>query len=299
MPLQQLVEYFNDRFEREHHASFRPFLLKKGLVTGLFGAIRINSCLTPLRLAFKSSHIVGHTAAISVTTQVVQHLYSYEIENLLMNSARQANEFESIINFDRLTRTVHLLNYLPLSHLQQVLFLEVDPRHILGIKQDHGAYFEEVILRCGLETRQVVITLAVNSSYGRYSTELITGLHNYRRHGYGLALKVEQAVLKDEVIELIRQAEPEYVCLSQPNLDQGEYAEILKALSALRAIILDVGGKSIIQHVENETVACLARTAGFDIVQGSYYEQLRGESLQYAPHLGNDIKRVVNGNTTN
>lgn len=296
MPLQQLVEYFNDRFEREHHASFRPFLLKKGLVTGLFGAMRINSSLSPLRLAFKSSTVIGHTAAISVTTQVVQHLYSYEIENLLLNSARQASEFESIINFDRLTRTVHLLNYLPLSHLQQVLFLEVDPRHILGIKQDHGAYFEEVILRCGLETRQVVITLTINSSYGRYATEIINGLNNYRQHGYRLALRINQTVPDDNTINLIHQVAPNYVYLAQPNLDQHEYIEILKDLLVLKSLIIEAGAQSILQYVDNETVACLARTAGFDIVQGTYYEQLRKESLQYAPHLGTDIKNAVNEN---
>ena len=29
MPIQELVEYFNDRLEREHRSRFRPFFLKK------------------------------------------------------------------------------------------------------------------------------------------------------------------------------------------------------------------------------------------------------------------------------
>ncbi len=147
MPLQHLVEYFNDRLGREHRSSFRPFILEDGKVSGLFGPIRIDSFFAPLRQTLKPTMIIGHTAQITVATNKTQHLYANEIENLLANNSVQATEFESIINFDRLCRTVHMLNYLTLAHLQGVLFLEVDPRHILGIKQDHGAYFEEVILR--------------------------------------------------------------------------------------------------------------------------------------------------------
>jgi hypothetical protein len=45
MPLQDLVEYFNDRLGREHRSSFRPFILEEGKVKGLFGPIRIDSFL--------------------------------------------------------------------------------------------------------------------------------------------------------------------------------------------------------------------------------------------------------------
>jgi len=96
-----------------------------------------------------------------------------------------------------------MLNYLTLSHLQGVLFLEVDPRHILGIKQDHGAYFEEVIVRCGLETKNVVIVLAVNSQYARYYQELINGLENYRHRGYQIALKFDYLPQEAEAFDLI------------------------------------------------------------------------------------------------
>ena len=158
LALQHLVEYFNDRLGREHHSSFRPFVVEDGKVSGLFGPIRIDSIFAPLRQALKPTVIVGHTAQITVAPNKTRHLlYANEIESLLANNSLKATEFESIINFDRLSRTVHMLNYLTLAHLQGILFLEVDPRHILGIKQDHGAYFEEVIAKCGMKTKNVVI----------------------------------------------------------------------------------------------------------------------------------------------
>jgi hypothetical protein len=65
-----------------------------------------------------------------------------------------------------------MLNYLVLAHLQGVLFLEVDPRHILGIKQDHGAYFEDVIRQCGLETKNVAIVLRASLKIAPISPNL-------------------------------------------------------------------------------------------------------------------------------
>ena len=201
MPLQDLVEYFNDRLGREHRSSFRPFVLEEGKVRGLFGPIRIDSFFAPLRQTLKPTVIVGHTAQITVAPNKTRHLYANEIENLLANNSVPATEFESIINFDRLSRTVHMLNYLTLSHLQGVLFLEVDPRHILGIKQDHGAYFQEVIAQCGLETKNIVIILAVNSQYARYYQELINGLDNYRRRGYQIWLNFDCFAQESEAFD--------------------------------------------------------------------------------------------------
>jgi hypothetical protein len=284
MPLEHLVEYFNDRLGREHRSSFRPFVLENGKVSGLFGPIRINSSFTPLRQTLKPTMIVGHTAQITVASNKTQHLYANEIENLLANNSVKATEFESIINFDRLCRTVHMLNYLTLSHLQGVLFLEVDPRHILGIKQDHGAYFEEVILRCGLETKNVVIVLAVNSQYARYYQELINGLENYRRRGYQLALnfdylaqalKFDNLLQESEAFDLIAKISPNYVSLSARNIeDQVHDDTLLAKLHQLSTQVVSVGGQSILQQIDENKSHLLARNTGFDLVEGGYYRAI-------------------------
>ena len=109
MPLQHLVEYFNDRLGREHRSSFRPFVLEKGKVSGLFGPIRIDSFFAPLRQTLKPNEIVGHKSKITVAPHKTQHLYANEIETLLANNSIQAADFESVINFDRLSRTVHIV----------------------------------------------------------------------------------------------------------------------------------------------------------------------------------------------
>jgi EAL domain-containing protein (putative c-di-GMP-specific phosphodiesterase class I) len=282
MPLQNLVEYFNDRLGREHRSSFRPFVLKDAKVGGLFGPIRIDSSFASLRQTLKPTEIVGHKAQITVAPNKTQHLYANEIETLLANSSVQAADFESIINFDRLSRTVHMLNYLTWAHLQSLLFLEVDPQHILGIKQDHGAYFQDVIAQCGLETKNIVIVLAVNSQYAPYYQELINGLDNYRRRGYQIALKFEYLGQESEAFKLIAKISPNYVSTSARNLaDQLHDDTLLTKLQQLQSQVTSVGGQSLLQQVDEKKSDLLARNAGFDLVEGSYYSAIAFDYLSH------------------
>jgi hypothetical protein len=280
MPLQHLVEYFNDRFAQEHRSSFRPFILENGNVNGLFGPIRISSLFAPLRQTLKPAVIVGHTAQIKVDTYEAPYLHSNEIENLLANGYSESVNFESIINFDRLCRTVHMLNYLPLSTLDSVLFLEVDPRHILGVKQDHGAYFEEVIVRCGLETRYIVIVMAVNSQYARYYQELLNGLANYRQRGYQIALRFDFLIQESQAFHLIEKLSPNFVSLSARYLDQIPDNTKLAKLHDLKKLVVSIGGQSVLQQIDRKKSELLARNTGFDWVHGDYYEDsVIGQSL--------------------
>jgi len=267
MPLQNLVDYFNDRFGQEHRSSFRPFILEEGTISALFGPIKIGSVFSPIRQALKPAEIIGHASKLKVSTHEVQHLYSDEIENLLTNQPHQAGDFESIINFDRLSRTVHMLNYLPLTHLQGALFVEVDPRHILGIKQDHGAYFEEVIRQCGLITKNVVIVMAVNSHYADIIKNwlpawIITGA------GLSTALKFDYVVTQEsQSFELITKLSPNYVSLSARHLDQVRDNTMFEKLRDLRERVASAGGQTILQQIDQKKSESLARNAGFDLVQ--------------------------------
>jgi hypothetical protein len=272
MPLQNLADYFNDRFGQEHRSSFRPFLLENEVISTLFGQIKISSLFLPIRLAQKPDEIIGHAAKLKVSTHDVQYLYSDEIENLLNNRPHADNNFESIIDFDRLSRTTHMLNYLPLAHLQGSLFLEVDPRHILGIKKDHGAYFEDVINHCGLETNNIVITMSVSSPYAKHYPALIAGLSNYRIRGYKIALKFDYVAQEEQSFDLITQLSPNYVSLSARSFDQLHDDTQPDKLRHLNAQVEIAGGQSILQQIDQHSAALLAEITGFTLVQGAYYE---------------------------
>ena len=284
MPLQQLVEYFNDRLEQEHNTGFRPFVLEQGAVHGLYGPIRIGSRLSPIRQTLNSAQIIGHTAQLTVAANQSGEIQGSELENLLAFPAEQSAKTESIVNFDRLSRAVHMLNYLPQAHLQELLFLDVDPRHILGVKEDHGAYFEEVIVKCGLQTGNVAIAMTVNSVYARFYQSLLKGLHNYQRRGYRLALKFDYHALEKSAIELISRAAPEFVALSAQNLERIRDNELLEKLQQLNGLIKSINGQSLMLNIEDQATAALARKTDFDLVQGEYFEHHEATASQL---LGN------------
>ncbi|MEI7795963.1 MAG: hypothetical protein WCI06_04920 [Methylococcaceae bacterium] len=279
MALVDLVEYFNNRFEREHHAKYRPLVVENDRVYGVFGQLRIHSVFSPLRETVNPKNVSGHAVTIKVAAYESQHLHSYEMENLTLSSGDNYIHFESVINFDRLARTVHMLNYLRLAKSDSVLFLEVDPRHILGIKKDHGAYFEAVIEQCGLTTKNTVIVLAVTNNYVRYSEALIRGLSNYRQLGYQIALRFDNLVSDKYVFDLIDKLAPDYVSLSARKIEAESNGDvnIFEKLHILQNRISATQGQGILRHVDSKKFEMLARYSGFNLVEGNYFE--RGQTV--------------------
>jgi len=283
MPLHDLVEYFNGRFGREHRSSYRPFMLKDNQVSGLFGPLRIDSHFSPIRQALNPTALIGHAARIDVSTSSTQYLCEEEIENLLISNEKQPTSLESIITFDRLSRTVHMLNFLTLLPAHGSLFLDVDPRHILGIKQDHGVYFGEVIAQCGLCTPNIVIVLPVHSLYARYYQALLTGLDNYRQQGYQVALKFDYGAREETVLDLIVALSPHYVIVSANGLANRNGSAAPGYLDELTTVVASVNGQSILQGIDQKKTDSLARSANFDLVEGSYY---RAIAFDYRGKLG-------------
>ncbi len=275
MALNDLVEHFNDRFEREHHANYRPLIIENNLVSGIFGSLCISSSFSPLRQTANPTIITGHAVKIKVAACGARHLHSYEIENLVANTEPSNTHFESVINFDRLTRTIHMLNYLPMAQSDKVLFLEVDPRHILGIKKDHGAYFETIIEQCGLTTHNTIMVLPVTGgSYLTYSAALITGLTNYRKRGYQIALRFEHLISDAHAADLIHKLTPDYVSLSARQMEAESGGNALKKLHALKRVITSTQGQGILRHIDRQQSELLARHSGFDLVEGRYYNPI-------------------------
>lgn len=281
VPLQQLVDYFNDRFEHEHHSSFRPFILHRGAVSGIFGPIRVSSIFLPVRQANDNDKLIGRIARLSVTPydNNVHNEQSEEMGNLITDAVTQPANFQSIINLDRLCRTVHMLNYLTHPHNGGVVFLDVDPRHILGVQQEHGAYFEKIIFKCGLTTKNVIISAAINSFYALNHKELLDGLYNYRRRGYQIALNVGSLYTATGLWDLIVKMSADYLRINASNIGTTQHSDAIRLSDLERLIELQKlsGGQTLLQQIEQQEQADIA-SAKLDLVQGDYYEKLVTEA---------------------
>lgn len=277
MPLKQLVHHFNDRFEQEHQSNLHPFILEKSRVSGLFGPIRVGSSFTPVRSAENHETLLGHIAQLSVSP------YEGSSHAAASDANKQAADFQSVINLDRLSRTVHMLNYLPFTHLGGVLFLDVDPRHVVGVSGNHGVYFEEVIAKCGLETKNVVISIAINNFYLANFADLLKGLQNYRQRGYKVAINAGHWYTANGLVDFLTRLSPDYLRVNAPGSGQGDldvqitWPSALKSLQELMGLL---GGQTVLQQVDGEEQAFIVSSMGFNLVQGRYYDLLALDHLR-------------------
>ncbi|HUL14025.1 MAG TPA: EAL domain-containing protein, partial [Methylococcaceae bacterium] len=269
MPLQDLVEYFNQRISEEQGLREPPLTVQAGQVEGRFGGLRLASEFHPIRRADSPEHIVGHDA----------QLQAFQPDDKQATAARVffAADAASIVSLDRLCRTIHMLNYLPAAHENEYLFLQVHPRHVLGVKRNHGAYFEEVIFRCGLSPRRVAITVLITPVYGLQLISLLEGLKNYQTRGYATAIKFDdkasESFLERYCIEFLYRITPDFVRLdpsffsSLPRSEK-EY----RRKTSLLSVIHSLDTEFLVEGIENEKDAILAEVLRADLVKGSYYE---------------------------
>ena len=270
MPLHDLVDYFNQRIIDEQGLKFPPLALRCGQVESRFGDLRLATEFHPIRRADNPELIFGHDAT----------LQAFEPETSQATAARvfHAADVGSIINLDRLCRTIHMLNYLPVAHEEGHLFLHVHPRHVLGVKRDHGAYFEEVIFRCGLSPRRVVITVPVTPLYDRQLTSLFEGLKNYQQRGYGTAIKFDnqanEAFLERYCIEFLYRMTPDFV-----RLDGGFFSDLRRneddsrRKTTLLSVIQGIDTQFLVEGIASEKDEQLAKVLRADLVRGSFYER--------------------------
>jgi EAL domain-containing protein (putative c-di-GMP-specific phosphodiesterase class I) len=270
MPLRDLTEYFNQRISEEQNLAEFPLCIRAGQVEGRAGGLRLASEFHPIRRANIPSMIMGHDATLRAFAPDTSQSVAAKIFHLA--------EAEDIINLDRLCRIIHMLNYLPIAHENGSLFLHVHPRHVLGVKRDHGAYFEEVIFRCGLSPRQVVISVAISPLYDRQFTQLLDGLNNYRKRGYSTAIKFDEQSSETfeerYCIELLHRITPDFVRLGGRFFSQLHRSEEdHERETSLLSVIYGLDTELLVEGIRDETDALLAGGLRPAYVKGDYYEQ--------------------------
>ncbi len=139
--------------------------------------------------------------------------------------------------------------------------------------------FEKIILKCGLTTKNVVISAVIKSSYALNHKELLDGLYNYRRRGYQIALNIGSLYAATGLWDLIVKMSANYLRINTPSIEVIRHSNAiwpadLKKLIAFQKL---TGGQTILQQKEQVDIAA---SAGFDLAQGNYYEKLITDSLE-------------------
>lgn len=280
MPLQRLIDTFNEGLVTENNLKAPPLDFDGQRVYGHFGHLAFTSELKPVRRFAHPATIAGHDAASRVTAPA----NSEDTARLLYGE-----EIATIVSLDRLSRTVHMLNYLILN-AEGCLFLQVHPHSLLAVKKNHSAYFENLFRRCGLALRRIVISLTTHSVTDAQLLPLLERLKGYRDFGYSTAVTFDEQAGRESVegycLQFLHRFAPDYVRFNtgffhKAYRNPGGERQRSALFSAIRHVDIQV----LLAGVHAESDANLAAALSPDYVQGRWYDAgmgLRDELIQAA-----------------
>jgi EAL domain-containing protein (putative c-di-GMP-specific phosphodiesterase class I) len=206
---------------------------------------------------------------------------------LIPNAAfDQAIDENKLVLFDRLVRTLHLLNYAAVFNEQELIFLNVHP-HLLTNVNDHGRVFEQILHHHSVPTSRVVIE--IKESAVADETRLTEAVKNYRSLGYQIAVddfgatqsSIERILNPhrryDRLVTNNGYAELDRVLALQPDIVKLDGAVIRAAeqtpgassvIYGLVNIFHSIGAQVVIEGIETARQLEIARNTGADLLQG-------------------------------
>lgn len=196
-----------------------------------------------------------------------------------------AAQADHLVQFDRLVRTIHLLNHSRSFSEDELLFLNVDPR-LLSRVNDHGQTFEQILHYYSVPTSRVVIE--IKEAAVADQVVLAQAIQNYRKLGYQIAVddfgasnsginRILNRQRSDSSVESY--GELDRVLALRPNIVKFDHAVIRAAeqnssvatvLIGLVNIFHHEGIRVVIEGIETAKQLAIAQQTGADLFQGYF-----------------------------
>lgn len=173
----------------------------------------------------------------------------------------------SLVAFDRLARTLHLINFISRPQPQGRLYLNVHPR-LLGEVSQHGVVFEEILHSVRWEPSQVTLEfLEDDVALGDFA-RLREAVSNYRSRGYGIAID-DFGGQQLNRLDCIWELAPDVVKLDRQLLLRSESSPRLrKGLEKLVDLLHELNTTVVMEGIETVAQRQLAIDSGVDLLQG-------------------------------
>jgi EAL domain-containing protein (putative c-di-GMP-specific phosphodiesterase class I) len=227
---------------------------QEGLVCNFMG-MRLSSVFQPVLRA--DGKVVGREAFLRSSILEQGEL----IPDIAFNEAVKANR---LVLFDRLVRTIHLLNHSSNFAEHELLFLNVHPRLLTSVS-DHGRTFEQILHYYSVDTSRVVIE--IKESEVKDAVRLDEAVSNYRSLGYQIA--VDNFGTAQSSLERMLKLKPDIVKLDGVLIRAAEYTPSLTGvISGLVDKFHSYGAQVAITGIETTKQLEIARRFGAVLLQG-------------------------------
>ncbi len=161
--VKHLLVYLNHNyFQRDGYQTSDdlPLFIAGDRINARYAGFSLDSLFEPI-VDLASDEAVGSEALLQLQSGNGARF----CKPLLVGTPAQpaATDRADIIHIDRLSRTLHALNFLiqegGTAHYQGALHLNVHLEHLLTVSADHGRVFEEILRGCGLAPSSFVLEL--------------------------------------------------------------------------------------------------------------------------------------------
>ncbi|MCV2217097.1 EAL domain-containing protein [Thauera sp. Sel9] len=256
MPLTELVHYFNKHSPfalADSNADCLEFDGKRARAH--FAGYVLDSLFQPLKDS-AGGRVIGHEAHLRICTDAAPKLPAQAV----FLEARTDTE---LVRLDRLARTLHALNFLlQRDQTDGTLWLNVHPRLIRAVPEQHGQIFESVLSRCGLTPERVVLELTDDGLAD--PAPLTAAITEYKERNYRIA--IDNFGRHSNDLDRLAALGPDIVKLDR---SLSRRAQAAPAAANLVAGLRRRSIRVVAQHVETAEQARHAKELGVDWLQGS------------------------------
>ena len=180
-----------------------------------------------------------------------------------------AEQSGRLVKFDRVCRTLHLLNFRRIYQENGLLFLNVHPELLLSVNA-HGRVFERILHAHSIPTRRVVIE--IRESAIEPTKPLKEAVDNYRSRGYQIA--IDGFGRRHSNLDRLWKLAPSFVKLDHTLIHAAATnAKARIALLRLVDLIRGLEAQPVIQGIETQPQLELAIESGSTLLQGNLLGQ--------------------------
>lgn len=183
-----------------------------------------------------------------------------------------ADESDRLIKLDRVSRTLHVLNYHEIFNQHGLLFLNIHPSLLMNVNE-HGKVFERILHAHAIATDRVVIeirdfdTFKFDANLISYELKLQHAIKNYQDRGYKIA--IDNFGNPSSLISRLWQFKPEYVKFDMALIQESARNDRVRhALFGLVNLARHLDIQPIITGVETREQLDIAMHSGATLTQG-------------------------------
>ncbi len=229
-----------------------------GELNSTYLGVRLNSAFQPI-YNIKAGDLFGHEAFIRPSL-------GGELASTPEFAFTYAEQAGKLVPFDRVSRTLHVLNFKKIYAENGLLFLNVHPKLLISVNT-HGKVFEKILHAHSVPTNRVVIE--IQESLIEQDKQLTNAILNYQDKGYRIA--IDRFGNTKSHINRLWDLTVDFVKLDLNLIQRAEQdARVRNALPGLIKLIKDVGADVVITGIETQTQLDIAIASGADLVQGFF-----------------------------